>query len=309
MRRLFFFFLLPLLLFSACYYPAEESTLYAVNDNFVLAVDSMTLQRKEPLHNLPVDTLSDSIVLYHNDPIVVAQIVVIPEDSIDSVWVKVARDQYSQGWTHQSTFLASVVPDDPISEFIYLFSQRHLWYFLGMVFAVGILVVCRQAKHLRFYMLFVRDISTFYPTVLTLTLSGSAILYASIQRLIPDTWVLYYYHPTLNPFDLPLILGLFIASIWLLVVLVIATIDEVFSLLPIPEALLYLFSLLGVCVACYLIFSLPVLGWVGYLLYIILAIVLVWRYFRCFSAHCVCGKCGARMHDKGRCTRCKTINV
>jgi len=308
MRRLMVFFL-PLLVLSACYYPAEESTLYTVNDNFLLSVDSISLQRQEPFHNMPVDTLSDSIVLYYNDALVVAQIMVIPEDSVDSVWVKVARDQFSQGWIHQSSFLSSVVPDDPISEFIYLFSQRHLWYFLAMVFTVGVLLVWRQTKRWHFYMIFVRDVSSFYPTLLTLTLSGSAVLYASIQRLIPDTWVLYYYHPTLNPFDLPLILGLFIASIWLLVVLIIATLDEVFSLLPVPEAMLYLFSLSGVCVACYMIFSLSVLGWVGYVLYGFLAVVFVWRYLRCFSAHCVCGKCGARMHSKGRCTRCKTVNV
>ena len=308
MRR-FFFFLLPLLLLSACYYPADESTLFTVNDNFLLAVDSMSLQKQEPLHNMPVDTLSDSIILYHNDPIVVAQIVVIPEDSVDSVWVKVARDQFSQGWTHQSTFLTSIVPDDPISEFIYLFSQRHLWYFLSMLFAVGFLVVWRQARRWDFYMIFVRDVSSFYPTLLTVTLSSSAILYASIQRLIPDTWVLYYYHPTLNPFDLPLILGLFIASIWLLVVLVIATFDEVFSLLPIGEGILYLFSLLGVCVACYLVFSLALLGWIGYLLYVIFSVVFVLRYFYCFKGNYVCGRCGAKMHAKGQCSRCKTINV
>ena len=308
MRKLFLF-LLSLVLLSACYYPAEESTLYAVNDNFLLAVDSISLQTQEPLHNMPIDTLSDSISLYYNDPIVVAQIVVIPEDSIDSVWVKVARDQFSQGWTHQSTFLSSVVPDDPISEFIYLFSQRHLWYFLGVVFAVLMLLVWRQSRRYHFHMIFFRDISSFYPTLLTVTLSSSAILYASIQRLIPETWVMYYYHPTLNPFDLPFILGLFIASIWLLVVIILATIDEVLGLLPLPEAFLYLFSLLGVCVVCYLVFSLPVLGWVGYLLYFVFSCSFIWRYLKFFRAHCICGRCGAKMHGKGRCTRCKTMNV
>ncbi|MBO7068527.1 MAG: zinc ribbon domain-containing protein [Bacteroidaceae bacterium] len=308
MRRVFLL-LTALVMFSACYYPADEMTLYAVNDNFFLTADSMWLQTQEPLHNMPIDTLSDSILLYYDDPLVVAQIVVIPEDSIDSVWVKVARDQFSQGWIHQSTFLSSVVPDDPISEFIYLFSQRHLWYFVGLVFAVFIVIVLRQIRHSNFHIIFVRDISSFYPTLLTVTLSSSAILYASIQRLIPETWVMYYYHPTLNPFDLPLILCLFIASIWLLVVLIIATIDEVFSLLPIGEALLYLFSLLGVCVVCYLVFSLPVLGWVGYLLYIVFSVSFIWRYLRCFRSRYVCGKCGAKMHGKGRCTRCKTINV
>ena len=308
MRKLFLF-LLSLVLLSACYYPAEESTLYAVNDNFLLAVDSISLQTQEPLHNMPIDTLSDSISLYYNDPIVVAQIVVIPEDSIDSVWVKVARDQFSQGWTHQSTFLSIVVPDDPISEFIYLFSQRHLWYFLGVVFAVLMLLVWRQSRRCHFHVIFFRDISSFYPTLLTVTLSSSAILYASIQRLIPETWVMYYYHPTLNPFDLPFILGLFIASIWLLAVIILATIDEVLGLLPLAEAFLYLFSLLGVCVVCYLVFSLPVLGWAGYLLYIVFSCSFIWRYLKFFRAHCICGRCGAKMHGKGRCTRCKTMNV
>ena len=308
MRKVFLFFV-TLVLLSACYYPADESTLYAVNDNFFLTADSMRLQTQEPLHNMPIDTLSDSIMLFYNDPLVVAQIVVIPEDSIDSVWVKVARDQFAQGWIHQSDFLPNVIPDDPISEFIYLFSQRHLWFFMGLVFAVLIVLVVLQIRHSHYNIIFVRDISSFYPTMLTVSLSSSALLYASILRLVPETWVMYYYHPTLNPFDLPLILGLFIASIWLLVVLVIATLDEVFTLLPIPEAILYLFSLLGVCVVCYMVFSLPVLGWLGYILYIIVSVALIWRYIKCFRARCLCGKCGAKMHGKGRCTRCKTINV
>lgn len=308
MRKVCFFFM-ALVLLTACYYPADETALYAVNDNFFLTADSMWLQTQEPLHNMPIDTLSDSVLLYYDDPLVVAQIVVIPEDSIDSVWVKVARDQFSQGWIHQSTFLSSVVPDDPISEFIYLFSQRHLWYFLGFVFVVLVVVVCMQVRHYHYHMLFVRDISSFYPTMLTVALSSSAILYASIQRLVPETWVHYYYHPSLNPFDLPFILGLFIASIWLLLVLIIATIDEVLTLLPIPEGILYLFSLLGICVICYLVFSQPVLGWVGYLLYIVFSIALVWRYLTCFRANYLCGRCGAKMHGKGRCIRCKTINV
>ena len=308
MRKVFLFFV-TLVLLSACYYPADESTLYAVNDNFFLTADSMRLQTQEPLHNMPIDTLSDSIMLFYNDPLVVAQIVVIPEDSIDSVWVKVARDQFAQGWIHQSDFLPNVIPDDPISEFIYLFSQRHLWFFMGLVFAVLIVLVVLQIRHSHYNIIFVRDISSFYPTMLTVSLSSSALLYASIQRLVPETWVMYYYHPTLNPFDLPLILGLFIASIWLLVVLVIATLDEVFTLLPLPEAILYLFSLLGVCVVCYMVFSLPVLGWLGYILYIIVSVALIWRYIKCFRTRCLCGKCGAKMHGKGRCTRCKTINV
>lgn len=303
-----YLFILSLLLFSSCYYPAEEAMLYEVNDNFLLAADSLVLQTQEPLHNMPVDTLSDSIILFHSDHLVVAEIAVIPEDSIDSVWVKVARDQLSMGWTHQSSFLASIVPDDPISQFIYLFSQRHLWYFLGLVFAMLVLVLWRQMRHSRFHMLYLNDIPSFYPTLLTLMLSGSAILYASIQRFVPETWVQFYYHPTLNPFGLPLILSLFICSFWLLIVLFLATLDEVYRQLSITEAILYLFSLMGICMACYLVFSLAALNWVGYVLYVLFTTVSAGWYFRHFRPRYICGKCGAKMHDLGTCSKCGTTN-
>ena len=142
----------------------------------------------------------------------------------------------------------------------------------------------------------------------------SQVVFSLASFVSPLVFTYYVAHPmSFAPEGLPWIslyyLFGFILVAMLLVVLIIATLDEVFSLLPVPEAMLYLFSLSGVCVACYMIFSLSVLGWVGYVLYGFLAVVFVWRYLRCFSAHCVCGKCGARMHSKGRCTRCKTVNV
>ena len=68
-------------------------------------------------------------------------------------------------------------------------------------------------------------------------------------------------------------------------------------------------TILGVCVLCYMVFSLPVLGWWGYVLYVTLSVTLIWRYMKFFRARFICGKCGAKLHAKGRCTRCKTINV
>ena len=46
------------------------------------------------------------------------------------MWVKVARDQQLMGWIHEQDLLSSVVPNDPISRFIYLFSLRHLPFFV-----------------------------------------------------------------------------------------------------------------------------------------------------------------------------------
>ncbi|HBC29076.1 MAG TPA: beta-carotene 15,15'-monooxygenase, partial [Prevotellaceae bacterium] len=86
---------------------------------------------QQPLHNMPVPARgdADSLFVLKGEQIVIAQIDIIPEDSVDSVWVKVARDQMLMGWVHGRELLSSVVPDDPVSKFIHAFSLRHLPYF------------------------------------------------------------------------------------------------------------------------------------------------------------------------------------
>ena len=42
----------------------------------------------------------------------------VPQDSIDSVWVQLAAENNDFGWVRESKLLPRVVPDDPISEFI-----------------------------------------------------------------------------------------------------------------------------------------------------------------------------------------------
>ena len=70
-----------------------------------------------------------------HDDLVVGRIQYVPADTVDSVWVKVARDQLTQGWVRESVLLAKVVPNDPISKFIYHFSGRTTGFvllFLGL---------------------------------------------------------------------------------------------------------------------------------------------------------------------------------
>ena len=89
---------------------------YNQNYNFVVKADSMVLYEN------PDTAIYDSTVLYRGDQLVVAEIKAIATDTIDSVWVKLARDQMSQGWTRECDLLKGVAPDDPISQFIDLFS-------------------------------------------------------------------------------------------------------------------------------------------------------------------------------------------
>lgn len=303
------YLILLCLLLTSCYYHGEDATLYEVGDNFELSADSMYLQSSQPLHFQPIDTLCEQLVIRYGDPLVVAETDIIPEDSVDSVWVKLARDQVTMGWVHQRDFLQSVVPDDPISRFIHLFSVKHLGVF-SVIFAIALLTLLWQVfSKRRPHVFFLRDILSVYPTILVITLAASALLYASIQHYIPQTWMLYYYHPTLNPFELPLILSLFLCSVWVLLVLALATIDEVRRQLPLPEAVLYLVSLLGCCILAYLLFTLAAHSpGGGYILFLLFALVLIVRYYRHSRPRYLCGNCGRKLVKLGKCPHCGAEN-
>ena len=188
----------------------------------------------------------------------------VPADTIDSVWVKVARDQLTFGWIHENELLAKVSPDDPISQFIDFFSDVHLLAFLAfcvvIVAAYGVRRLMRRgAKIVHF-----NDIPSFYPTTLCLLVASSAVLYSSIQLFGPESWRHFYYHPSLNPFGMPLHLGLFVSSVWAIVIVAIATVDDVTKHLPLGSAILYLGGLTAVCAVDYVIFSITTLYYIGY---------------------------------------------
>ena len=93
---------------------------YSENFNFVVKADTLYLMRSQPeeaVSMMPIDTFP----VNRHDHLVVADIRIMPNDSIDSVWVQVARDQMTFGWAHESELLPKVVPDDPISQFISTF--------------------------------------------------------------------------------------------------------------------------------------------------------------------------------------------
>lgn len=187
----------------------EASHHYNRNYNFVVVGDSLCLQTVHPVHNpVHAGVPEDTVAVFADDRLVVAEVMIVPEDSVDSVWVKVARDQSTMGWVHEQDLLARVVPDDSISRFIHTFSNTHLIYFLSVLGVLSVLWLVRRMRRKRFHIVHFDDIGSCYPTLLCLTLSGAATLYASMQNFVPDTWTEFYFHPTLNPFGLPVYFGL-----------------------------------------------------------------------------------------------------
>ena len=249
---------------------------YTQNYNFVVTGDSLVIVAQQPedmsvpdvvsseIETVGVEYQKDSITIRKYEHLVVADIKTVSVDTIDSIWVKVARDQLTFGWIHENELLAHVSPDDPISQFIDFFSDTHMLIFMAfcvlVVAAYGVRRLMKGgAKIVHF-----NDIPSFYPTTLCLLVASSAVLYSSIQLFGPESWRHFYYHPSLNPFALPLNLGLFVSSVWALVIVAIATVDDVTKKLPLGSAILYMCGLIAVCAVCYVIFSITTLYYIGY---------------------------------------------
>ena len=249
---------------------------YTQNYNFVVTGDSLVVVAQQPddmsvpdvvsieLESIGEEMKKDSITIRRNEHVVVADIKTVPSDSIDSVWVKVARDQLTFGWIHENELLSKVSPDDPISQFIDAFSNTHLLVFMAFCILTGAAYGLRRLMRKGCKIVHFDDIPSFYPTALCLLIASSAVLYSSIQLFGPETWRHFYYHPSLNPFALPFWLGVFISSVWAIIILSLATIDDVYHSLPLADAILYLVGLGAICAVVYVVFSITTLYYIGY---------------------------------------------
>ena len=275
-----------------------------VDYNFVVSDDSLVLQEDRPMHLQIVPEEADSFVVYKNDQLVVAQFEVIPEDSIDSVWVKVARDQLTQGWVHESALLEAVVPDDPISQGIHLFSDSHVIAAVALFVVALVAWLVRRGLKRRFHIVHIDDIASPYPMLLCISFAAATVLYTSIQIFVPEVWAAFYFNPTLNPFGQPTLLCLFLALAWMIVILTIASFDDIRRSLTATEAVLYTLSLLAILAVIYIFFSITTMYFLGYFLWMVYAALAVWQYLRRYRPHYRCQKCGAPLHDRGPCSKC-----
>ena len=281
------------------------STTHHYSQNYNFLVRSELLPLADNLGDMAFDTM----YVTKGQRIVVADIETIPSDTIDSVWVKVARDQITQGWIRESELLEGVSPDDPISQFIDFFSNTHLLVFLALLVIVCSAYGMRKLLRRKAYIVHFNDIDSFYPTMLCILIAASATLYATIQNFGAEQWRHYYFHPSLNPFNLPFILGLFVSSVWALIIIGVAAIDETLRRLVAFDALLYLLGLGAVCAVLYVVFSILTLYYIGYLLLPAYIFFALRQWFRHARAPFRCGNCGAVLQKKGPCPQCGTTNV
>ena len=280
---------------------------YWNNFNFI-ATDTIRLAAS-PTNTIGFseDTVSTSLQQW--DAVVVTNVASVPTDTIDSMWVMLARDPQTIGWVRAKELHDRVVPDNIISRFIYLFSSWSMLLVLS-VLALGVIFFgIQNLRHARFQMVHINDIKSFYPTFLCLVVSSSAVLYGAIQQFVPNVWEGFYYDPTLNPLaNNPLPIRLFVISIWTMLIVLIAVIDDVFKQPAVVDAVAYLASLFGVCMVLYLFFTQSVHIYIGYPVLAAYWYFALRRHFQHNRSPYRCGQCGAGLETKGKCHKCGAIN-
>lgn len=280
---------------------------YSQGFNFIVTSDSLMLLRQQPEEAVN-EMKTDSFAVKKGKEVVVADIRILPNDKQDSVWVQIATEDYAFGWIHESRLLKQVDPADPISQFISTFSNVHLLIFLIVFSIMGVGYLARKILKKNAHIVHFYDISSFYPTLLAVIVALSAAFYASIQLFAPETWREFYFHPSLNPFSQPLLLNIFLVLVWAMLIIGLATIDDVRRLLKSGETLLYLSGLGAVCAVNYIVFSVLTLYYIGYPLLIAYIYYAFRVYLRKSSETYYCGNCGVRLHRKGRCPQCGAVN-
>lgn len=237
---------------------------YSENFNFRVKADSLQIVPREG------DILTDTCTIYEDDVIAVAAIRTVPGDGTDTVWVKVAHDQFTMGWIEEGELLRGVVPDDPISSMLdWLTSTRGIWMSVAVIMGLAALLY-RRGRRKNLQLLKFEEMDSPYPMLFLGVIALMASLYASVQNFVPEFWQEYYFHPTLNPLELPLLMAVLVTLMWLTLIMLIAVIDEVMHYFPSIQAMVYLFEIIGAGMVVYLIVSWTTLIYIGYPLLVVL---------------------------------------
>ena len=272
---------------------------YTNNSNFVVKADSLLLVPRE-------DEMYDTCKVRKDDRIAVADI-----RELDTVWIKVARDQFTMGWIPEDELLQGVVPDDPISQVIdTLTVSRYIWMsvlvVLGIIGFVGFILRRKGLRQLQIFRF--DEMDSFYPTLFLILVASLACLYARIQKFTPEFWQEYYFHPTLNPLILPAVMAVLVSLMWAVIIAFIAMLIEVYHHFDFFQGLTYVLEMLGLAMVSYLVISSTTTAYVGYGLLVIYIVLLLWIYYKYIRCRYTCGFCGRSIRKKGTCPHCGKIN-
>lgn len=245
---------------------------YNIGTNFILKSDSLCLLAHPVGWPNTFDSVTDSTIIKYGDDFVVTEIFrpeVYNELSTDSVWLRVASDGVHLGWIDETTMLKKSTPISPISQFIYTFSGNHLYIFLIILAVMCVFVCYCHFKHKLLWFVHFRDATSLYPCAFTLTMASASMIYSTIQKFYPEIWETYYFSPSLNPFSQPILISLFLITIWLSVLFLLSVAFDMIEKVSFFSTFSYVLSM--VCLGCvvYLILTFTIPLYFGYVLYLV----------------------------------------
>lgn len=277
-----------------------------VNEEFLLT-DSLILRNVE--QNSQVSQKADSLSLQQGVRVLVLNIEQRLVANNDSLQVLISADYEHWGWVGADEFSQKILSTHWVSRLFWNFSQYRGWW-LGLIVGCGLLfLLWRKMSQGRWQIVHFNDMKSFYPTLLCLVVSASALLYGSLREFTPNVWRVFFVDPTLNPFTYEhWSLQVFVGSLWLMGILVLAVIDDLRKHPGVINGVTYFLSLIGVCLLLYSWFSWSVRYYVGYVFLPIYYTFALYRHCCYNRSPYRCGHCGAAMQQVGKCAACGTFN-
>lgn len=297
--------------------------------NFVVA-DTFNLSSRPPFAPQLIYS-SDSVTPVAVGDIVAVEDVVVDTTGTDSceVWIKLAAARQSSarlsayaisttaGWTSEREMLSHVMPNEPLSRTIHFISSPTLRLASGLcaVVVVVVLLTVRllQRRNRVSISSYVVGTQSLYPVLISFALSGCILLHRSVWHFTPSTWVEYYFHPTLNPLSsgLPFVLAAFLSTVWLLLILLIALVEDLTRKTEnVQQFCCTLLFLLAQYVVVFAVFAVITPYVVACILLPLYWGYVLWRYVAYLRRHApyVCGNCGHPLEHIGRCPHCGALN-
>lgn len=247
---------------------------YSENFNFKVKADSLILVPREG------DLIQDTCKVFCGELMAVAEIKSVPGDSIDSIWVKVAHDQMTMGWIPEHQLLQGAIPNDEISELLYAMTNSRVFWMSALILFGLCAYFFHQGESRQLYLLKFEEMDSIYPFLFLGLVAIMASVYATIQNYTPEYWQEYYYHPVLSPCGLPAIMALLVCLVWLVIIVFIAVLDEVYNHFYFIPGMAYIFELLGLAMFVYLVISWTTLLYIGYILLIAFLLFIGWTYLK-----------------------------
>ncbi|MDD7563204.1 MAG: zinc ribbon domain-containing protein [Alloprevotella sp.] len=293
--------------------------------------DTFKVQQLNPVFLSSFRWSDTLLTVSSGEQLVVSDIVRITTQQDSAIWVKLtaisansvtawrdttkrpasmAKPQPVTGWIKESVFIKKVVPDRPVSKLIYTMGKTSFRLVMAILalLTFATLLWLRRINH--------RPplcVKGGYPMLLSMVFGLCVIFHRSIWLFVPGDWVAYYFNPTLNPLksELPLIVALFLASFWMLIVVGLATLEDQLRSAPsFGKAVHALLYLMGQNLVVFGVLAILLPYYFAVAAYVLYALWLFKRYRRQRHSHPLyrCGACGAALERLGTCPHCGAVN-